>query len=130
MHSFHNFIVRLIPNHPPPLETRIWKLVVRALVTCVRAAWVRKKYWREPYLSKKYKWLVGKNWIKIGQKSSYLICNISKKCLCVWVGGEGRSYYRLHVNHIYTLNVYWHNVHAHSKKICKFVVNSCKPEFT
>ena len=31
MHSFQNFIVRLIPNHPPPLETRIWKLVVRAL---------------------------------------------------------------------------------------------------
>ena len=33
MHSFQNFIVRLIPNHPPPLETRIWKLVVRALAT-------------------------------------------------------------------------------------------------
>ena len=33
MHSFQNFIVRLIPNHPPPLETRIWKLVVRALLT-------------------------------------------------------------------------------------------------
>ena len=32
MYSFQNFIVRLIPNHPPPLETRIWKLVVRALV--------------------------------------------------------------------------------------------------
>ena len=32
MHSFQNFIVRLIPNHPPPLETRICKLVVRALV--------------------------------------------------------------------------------------------------
>ena len=32
MHSFQNFIVRLIPNHPPPLETRIWKLVVRALM--------------------------------------------------------------------------------------------------
>ena len=31
MHSFQNFIVRLIPNHHPPLETRIWKLVVRAL---------------------------------------------------------------------------------------------------
>ena len=31
MHSFQNFIVRLIPNHPPPLETRIWKLVVRVL---------------------------------------------------------------------------------------------------
>ena len=31
MHSFQNFIVRLIPNHPPPLETRIWKLLVRAL---------------------------------------------------------------------------------------------------
>ena len=31
MHSFQNFIVRLIPNHPPPLETRIRKLVVRAL---------------------------------------------------------------------------------------------------
>ena len=31
MHSFQNFIVKLIPNHPPPLETRIWKLVVRAL---------------------------------------------------------------------------------------------------
>ena len=34
MHSFQNFIVRLIPNHPPPLETRIWKLVVRALTKC------------------------------------------------------------------------------------------------
>ena len=33
MHSFQNFIVRLIPNHPPPLETTIWKLVVRALTT-------------------------------------------------------------------------------------------------
>ena len=32
MHSFQNFIVRLIPNYPPPLETRIWKLVVRALI--------------------------------------------------------------------------------------------------
>ena len=32
MHSFQNCIVRLIPNHPPPLETRIWKLVVRALL--------------------------------------------------------------------------------------------------
>ena len=32
MRSFQNFIVRLIPNHPPPLETRIWKLVVRALI--------------------------------------------------------------------------------------------------
>ena len=32
MHSFQNFIVKLIPNHPPPLETRIWKFVVRALV--------------------------------------------------------------------------------------------------
>ena len=32
MHSFQNFIVRLIPNHPPPLETRIWKLVVKALL--------------------------------------------------------------------------------------------------
>ena len=31
MHSFQNFILRLIPNHPPPLETTIWKLVVRAL---------------------------------------------------------------------------------------------------
>ena len=31
MHSFQNFIVRLIPNHPPPLETRMWKLVVRVL---------------------------------------------------------------------------------------------------
>ena len=31
MHSFQNFIVRLIPNLPPPLETRTWKLVVRAL---------------------------------------------------------------------------------------------------
>ena len=31
MHSFQNFIVRLIPNHPPPPETTIWKLVVRAL---------------------------------------------------------------------------------------------------
>ena len=36
MHSFQNFIVRLIPNHPPPLETRIWKLVVRALVQSVK----------------------------------------------------------------------------------------------
>ena len=35
MHSFQNFIVRLIPNHPPPLETRIWKLVVRALLLCL-----------------------------------------------------------------------------------------------
>ena len=34
MHSFQNFIVWLIPNHPLPLETRIWKLVVRALVLC------------------------------------------------------------------------------------------------
>ena len=33
MHSFQNFIVKLIPNHPPPLETRIWKLVVRALLS-------------------------------------------------------------------------------------------------
>ena len=33
MHSFQNFIVRLIPNHP--LETRIWKLVVRALLSRV-----------------------------------------------------------------------------------------------
>ena len=32
MHSFENFIVRLIPNYPPPLETRIWKLVVSALI--------------------------------------------------------------------------------------------------
>ena len=32
MHSFQNFIVWLIPNHPLPLETRIWKLVVRALI--------------------------------------------------------------------------------------------------
>ena len=33
MHSFQNFIVRLIHNHPPPpLETRIWKLVVKALI--------------------------------------------------------------------------------------------------
>ena len=32
MHSFQNFIVRLIPNHPPPLETRIWKLVVTARI--------------------------------------------------------------------------------------------------
>ena len=31
MHSFQNFIVRLIPNHPPPIETRIWNLVVRVL---------------------------------------------------------------------------------------------------
>ena len=35
MHSFQNFIVRLIPNHPPPLEIRIWKLVVRALIKLV-----------------------------------------------------------------------------------------------
>ena len=34
MHSFQNFIVQFIPNHPPPLETRIWKLVVRALNLC------------------------------------------------------------------------------------------------
>ena len=33
MHSFQNFIVWLIPNDPLPLETRIWKLVVRALHT-------------------------------------------------------------------------------------------------
>ena len=32
MYSFQNFIVRIIPSHPPPLETRIWKLVVRVLV--------------------------------------------------------------------------------------------------
>ena len=38
MHSFQNFIVWLIPNHPLPLETRIWKLVVRALV------WTLKLY--------------------------------------------------------------------------------------
>ena len=48
MHSFQNFIVRLIPNHPLPLETRIWKLVVRALVysrsTQVMTAGLRKKY--------------------------------------------------------------------------------------
>ena len=31
MHSFQ------IPNHPPPLETRIWKLVVRALTTQVHS---------------------------------------------------------------------------------------------
>ena len=31
-HSLQNFIVRLIPNHPTPLETRIWKLVVRTLL--------------------------------------------------------------------------------------------------
>ena len=37
MHSFQNFIVRLIPNHPPPLETRIWKLVVRALPTTLQS---------------------------------------------------------------------------------------------
>ena len=36
MHSFQNCIVWLIPNHPLPLETRIWKLVVRALVPCER----------------------------------------------------------------------------------------------
>ena len=35
MHSFQNFIVRLIPNHPPPLETTIWKLVVRAMIRCL-----------------------------------------------------------------------------------------------
>ena len=35
MHSFQNFIVRLIPNHSPPLETRIWKLVARALYATV-----------------------------------------------------------------------------------------------
>ena len=32
MHSFQNFIVWLIPNHPTSLETRIWKFVVRALI--------------------------------------------------------------------------------------------------
>ena len=31
MHSFQNFYCSANPNHPPPLETRIWKLVVRAL---------------------------------------------------------------------------------------------------
>ena len=36
MHSFQNFIVWLIPNHPLPLETRIWKLVVRALIQSQR----------------------------------------------------------------------------------------------
>ena len=36
MHSFQNFIVQLIPNHPPPLETRIWKLVVRALPSSLK----------------------------------------------------------------------------------------------
>ena len=36
MHSFQNFIVHPIPHHPPPLETRIWKLVVRALSITVR----------------------------------------------------------------------------------------------
>ena len=35
IYSFQNFIVRLIPNHPLPLETRIWKLVVRALCCAV-----------------------------------------------------------------------------------------------
>ena len=35
MHSFQNFIVWLTPNHPLPLETRIWKLVVRALIVTV-----------------------------------------------------------------------------------------------
>ena len=46
MHSFQNFIVWLIPNHPLPLETRIWKLVVRALVTSKISArdTVDKKY--------------------------------------------------------------------------------------
>ena len=39
MHSFQNFIVRLIPNHPPPLETRIWKLVVRVLITTEKSIW-------------------------------------------------------------------------------------------
>ena len=39
MHSFQTFIVRLIPNHPPPLETRIWKLVVRALVELHKQMW-------------------------------------------------------------------------------------------
>ena len=32
LHSFQNFIVRLIPNHPPSLKTRILKIVVRALL--------------------------------------------------------------------------------------------------
>ena len=36
MYSFQNFIVWLIPNHPLPLETRIWKLVVRALLVYSR----------------------------------------------------------------------------------------------
>ena len=39
MHSFQNFIVRLIINHPPPLETRIWKLIVRALHVSVCITW-------------------------------------------------------------------------------------------
>ena len=37
MHSFQHFIVWLIPKHPLPLETRIWKLVVRALVKSLPA---------------------------------------------------------------------------------------------
>ena len=42
MHSFQNFIVRLIPNHPPPLETTIWKLVVRVLLNCLdKGQWKR-----------------------------------------------------------------------------------------
>ncbi len=32
MHAFFSKVYCcLIPNHPPPIETRIWKLVVRAL---------------------------------------------------------------------------------------------------
>ena len=41
MISFQNFIVWLIPNHPLPLETRIWKLVVRALHTTSTPLWPR-----------------------------------------------------------------------------------------
>ena len=31
MHCFHKFVVVSLPTTTPPEETRIWKLVVRAL---------------------------------------------------------------------------------------------------
>ena len=45
MHSCQNFIVRLIPNHLPPVETRIWKLVVRALVNPFISKVILKWIW-------------------------------------------------------------------------------------
>ena len=66
MHSFQNFIVRLIPNHPPPLETRIWKLVVRALMVNhqlllnkLRAFGVgkRSEEWFQSYLINRYQFV-------------------------------------------------------------------------